>query len=269
MTNDDRRKVAAIVGGGGGIGGAMAQTLARRGYRVALVDRDPERMQLVRESLGSASIDNNYVCDIANETEAAASVLKVGGDMGRIDLLVQAAGLTQVSPCASTGLDVYRRVMEVNFFGVVATTKAALPRLLETKGRIAVLSSICGFAPLVGRTGYCASKHALHGFFETLRCELDGTGVSVTLVCPSFVATDFATRGLSGDGSPMAFERSTTGRSLDPLDVAEAIARAAERRQRLLILGRQGKWSHWLTRICPPLYDRLMSRRFRVELSRL
>lgn len=264
-------KVAVIVGGAGGIGRALAETYGRRGYSIALVDLDSQRLADAQASLLSL-LDrlevHAYPCDITNEERCRDVVRRILEKQGRIDVLILSAGLTQVSPFAITELAVYRRVMEVNFFGTIAITKSALPALLASRGQVVVLSSICGIAPLIGRTGYCASKHALHGFFDTLRCELKSQGVSVLMVCPSFVQTEFATRGLSGDGSRLSFERSTLGKPLHPTEVAEAIYAAAQSRKRLLVLTWPGKVSYWLTRLAPRLYERLMSRQFAIELTR-
>jgi short-subunit dehydrogenase len=133
--------------------------------------------------------------------------------------------------------------------------------LIGTRGQIIALSSIAGFAPLWGRTGYCASKYALHGFLETLRGELKGDGVAVTLLCPSFVNTDFASRGLSGSGAIRDSERSTTGKTLQPTDVAEAIYRATLRRPRLVVLPSTGRLAYLFSRLAPRWYERIMLRR--------
>lgn len=258
----DPQPVVAIFGGAGGIGVGTAAAYLRRGYRVALLDVDPDRLAAAQSRLNAGAAVSTYVCDVTQQTAIARVVEQLLADLGRLDVLVHAAGLTHVSRFDQTDPAVLRRVMEVNFFGVAESTRAALPALLQSRGRIVALSSVCGFAPLVGRTGYCASKYALHGLFESLRAELAGRGVSVTLVCPSFVDTDFAARGLAGDGNRLPGERTTTGAPLDPGAVGEAIFRAAQRRRRLLVLSRQGRLSYWLTRLSPGLYQRLMARRF-------
>jgi short-subunit dehydrogenase len=158
--------------------------------------------------------------------------------------------------------------MEVNFFGVINTTQRFLPALVASSGQIVVLSSICGIAPLIGRTGYCASKYALHGYFDTLRSELLHQGVSILLVCPSFVDTSFATRGLAGDGQRLSFDRSTLGVPMQPAAIARAIMRACQQRKRILVFSWRGMLTYYLTRLAPSLYDRLMRRSFDVELKR-
>ena len=258
------KQVAVIAGGAGGIGQATANRLGKAGMAVAILDRDETLAQQAAEALGSAGIEATAVqCDITDEAACRRAIEEVLEKHGRIDLLIHSAGLTQISPFKDTELEVYRRVMEVNFFGVVALTKAALPYLIESRGQVLALSSIAGFAPLYGRTGYCASKYALHGFLETLRAELKSDGVGVTLVCPSFVATGFAERGLDGGGQQLAKERSTTGKLLQPDDVAEAIHQATRRRPRLVVLSNTGKLSYLISRFAPGMYERMMLKRIR------
>lgn len=261
----DERPVAAIFGGGGAIGLGIARAYACRGYRLALLDYDPQRLAAAESQFSDCT---GYVCDITNDANVAAAVERLQADLGRLDDLVHAAGLTHVSPFAETDPAVIRRVMEVNFIGVANATRLCLPSLRKTKGRIVVLSSVCGFAPLVGRTGYCASKYALHGLFEALRCEERRHGVSVTMVCPSFVDSDFAARGLAGDGAKLAQARTTTGEMLAPDALGEAAVRAAIRRRKLLVVSRQGKLAYWVSRFAPGLYQRLMARRFQEILGR-
>lgn len=259
---DPQVKVAVIVGGAGGIGQAVAHRLGQAGMVIALLDRDEELALKAAESLHSQGINATAIlCDITDESQCRTSIDRVISDCGRIDVLVNSAGLTQISPAEETELAVYRRVMEVNLFGVISLTKAALPHLKEARGHVLALSSIAGFAPLYGRTGYCASKYALHGYLETLRAELRDDGVGVTLICPSFVSTGFAERGLGGDGNELGTERSTTGKLLEPSDVAEAIYRATQRRPRLVVLSTTGKLSYLISRFVPGLYERMMLRR--------
>lgn len=169
---------------------------------------------------------------------------------------------------ADTEIEVFRKVMEVNYFGSLHCTKAALPRLLRSKGQIIVVSSIAGFSPLFGRSGYLASKHALHGLFDSLRSELLQTGVSVLVACPGFIDTEFANRALDGDGSRTPHPRSTLGQQATPRQVAGAILRAASRDQEMLVLSRVGHLTRLLTRVAPGTYQRLMARSLRKELER-
>jgi len=261
--------VVAITGGAGGIGAAIARAFAEVGAKIALLDLDAEALERVAHSLAdTASEVHPLVCDITNTESVDNAIVRSQERFGRLDILVHCAGLTHVSPFIETELDVYRRVMEVNFFGTIGFTKAALPMLIASRGQIIVLSSIAGVAPVIGRTGYCASKYSLHGFFEVLRAELQDQGVHVMLVCPSFVDTDFARSGLAGDGSTLTFERSTTGSLLTPETVARSILAAARKRKPLVVLSFNGKLVYWVARLFPNIYQRAMSRRFHIELER-
>jgi len=264
-----RDKVVVITGGAGGIGSALARAFGRDGAHIALMDRDAEALErAVGTLMDLAPSVLPIPCDVTDADAVSVAVEVVRERFGRLDVLIHCAGLTQVSPFVDTELEVYRRVMEVNFFATVALTKAALPLLIASRGQVIVLSSIAGFAPLIARTGYCASKHALHGFFDVVRAELKERGVHVLLVCPSFVETDFARSGLAGDGTTLQFERSTTGTPLTPDAVARAIYTAARKRKRLLVLSATGKLAYWVSRLLPGVYERGMTSRFRIELER-
>jgi len=196
--------------------------------------------------------------------DCTAALASVVGAFGGVDVLVNNAGITHLGPFRETEVDVIRRVMEVNFFGSVHCTKAALGSLLERRGRIVVISSVAGVAPLATRTGYSASKYALHGFFESLRAEHRKDGLRVMLVCPSFVDTAIGDHALGTDGGPAPRAARTGVRSpARPSDVADAIVRAAARDRRLLLVGRGAKLSWWIARLAPSLFERLMIRRTR------
>lgn len=149
--------------------------------------------------------------------------------------------------------------MAVNFFGAVHCTRAALPSLLERRGQIVVLGSLTGFAPLLYRSAYNASKHALHGLFDTLRMELEGTGVSVTLACPGFTATDLRKSALVGDGSVTRQPVQVLGSQVaSPVEAAEAIFQGAARRRRLLVLSNVNWRARLLARFFPRLFEKLL-----------
>ncbi len=199
-------------------------------------------------------------CDVTSTEECASALAAVCEEMGGVDVLVNNAGQTHLSHFADTDVDVLRKVMDVNFFGAANCTKAALPSLIERRGQIVVLSSVAGFAPLGGRCGYAASKHALHGLFESMRAELQPKGVHVMMVCPGFTDTGIGRNALGGDGGPATAKRTTTGTPAPPERVAEAIYRGVLRRRRMLVLSAVGKASRLVSRLAPSLYERLMAR---------
>lgn len=257
--------VAVITGAASGIGRALARRWAKAGARVALLDRDREGLQAEAAELRAAGAEVVACeCDVTRREDCEEAVREVAETWGGIDVLINNAGITHVSPFADTDSDVVRRVMDVNLFGALHSTQAALPSLVERRGLVIVISSVAGFAPLAGRCAYSASKHALHGLFETLRSEQAANGLAVMMVCPGFTRTSIESHALAGDGGTLGGGRSTFGREADPDEVADAIYRGALRRRRLLVLTPVGKLSWIVTRFWPALYERMMLRRMGV-----
>lgn len=252
------RKVVLVTGACAGIGRALAQRFAQAGARLVLLDLD----QAALDSLAQHLRDHHNVevlalrCDVAEAAAVEAAVALAVEQFGGIDLLINNAGITHRSRFADTDLAVFQRIMQVNYFGALHCTRAALPSLLARRGQIVVLSSLSGFAPMLDRSAYNASKHALHGLFETLRLELAGSGVNVMLVCPGFTATDIRKKALVGDGSVTAQPIPFVGKVNAPQDTAEAIYRAAVRRKRLLIHSNVNWLARLLARLSPRLFER-------------
>ncbi len=259
---DSQRSVAGCVvvvtGAAGGIGRALAHRFARAGSKVAVLDVDAGGAELVAADLRSGGADAiALACDVTSEEACHRAITAVIQRWGGVDVLINNAGVTQLGNFADTPPSLYRRVFDINIFGAIHCTQAALPSLKERRGAIVVLSSVAGLAPLYGRSGYSASKHALHGLFETLRCELDGSGVDVTMVCPGFTDTGIEQHALGSGARP------TVGKAASPADVADAIYGGVVARRRLLVLSTVGKLSWLIIRFAPALYDRLMLRRMR------
>jgi short-subunit dehydrogenase len=181
-------------------------------------------------------------------------------------VLVNNAGISHRSAFSDTQLDVLRRVMDVNFFGAVHCTHAAIASLRARKGQIITISSVAGFSPLIGRTGYAASKHALHGFFDSLRTEVQDDGVGVLMVCPSFIDTGIDRAALGADGQPAAQGRKTTGGETQPSEVAAATLDAARANKNMLLFSSTSKAAWWLSRLWPTRYASIMKRRLRAEI---
>ena len=257
-----------MTGAGGGLGRAIALRFAQAGARIAAVDKDASGVeQLQGEIEGRGGQCLALPCDITDAEACARAVAAAVERFGTLDVLVNNAGMSQRSGFAATDLAVIRRVMDVNFHGAVHCTKAALPHLLAARGLIVAVSSVAGYTPLIARTGYAASKHAMHGFFESLRTELAPAGVDVMMVCPSFIATRIDRNALGGDGQPVRHAQVTIGDPLSPDTVAERIFAGAERRRRLLLVGRTAWQAWWVSRLAPGLYEKLMARRLKGELE--
>ena len=264
-----REATVVITGGGGGLGSALAAAFGRAGARVAVLDVDEASVaRSVRDLEEDGVTAFGVVCDITDPAACDDALAAVRRELGPVDVLVNNAGLTHRSAFIDTDVDVFRKVMEVNYFGAIHCTKSALDDLTVRKGLIITISSIAGIAPLLGRTGYSASKHALHGLFGSLRSELAPAGVGVLLVCPGFTATDFRFKALGADGTVTSHPQSSVGRMATPEEVAEAVLRAAEGNRRLLILSPTGRITRWMVALAPGLYERIMARSLHSELDR-
>jgi len=258
-------RVILVSGAAGGLGAALCRRFAAAGARIAATDVDAAGLDALVSALRAGGAE--ALALPADVTDSAACNAVVAGALahfGALDGVISNAGISHRSLLAHTDPQVIRRVMEVNFHGAVALTHAALPHVVERRGVVAAISSVAGFAPLVGRTGYAASKHALHGFFDSLRSEVEGAGVTVTLVCPSFIATGIGAAALSTSGA-----RLTTGGESSPGQIAERVFDAMARGRRLLLPDRTSRIAWWVSRLAPAAYARLMKRRLGGEFPGL
>lgn len=262
---DFNGKVVVITGAAGGLGAAFARRFVAAGARVAVLDLNGQAAQALAAELGQAL---GLGCDVTDPAACRAAMEQVIERFGGIDLLVNNAGITHRSAFADTRPEVYAKVMGVNFFGSLYCTQAALPSLLARRGQIAVISSVAGVAPLYGRSGYSAAKHALHGLFGTLRAELKASGVGVTILCPSFTNTGIAGAALDGDGTLTKHQQSTVGKISTPEEVAEALFSAVSAEKRLVVLSPVGKLTYWMSKLLPGLYEKLMLGSLKSELER-
>ena len=258
-------KVVVITGAAGGIGQALAREFGvRQGARLVLTDIDADRLEEARAALGDGV---QVIVQAADVRDAAAcqAVIDAGvARWGGIDVMINNAGMAHRSLFEDTSDEVLRRIIDVNLFGSIYCTRAALPSLLKRRGHVIALSSVAGVAPLVGRTGYAASKHALHGFFETLRAEVRRRGVHVLMVCPGFVDTPLNRRALGGDGQPVNRDRAD-GDPMSPDALAGAIAAATARRDDFLFPTALSRAAYLLSRLAPSVYERMMLRNQRDE----
>jgi NAD(P)-dependent dehydrogenase (short-subunit alcohol dehydrogenase family) len=254
------RKVVLITGGCAGIGRALAERMAQAGARLAIFDLDQNALDgLVQHLYDHHNADVlGLRCDVSDVTAVQQAMALVVERFGGIDVLVNNAGITHRSRFADTHLAVFERIMAVNFYGAVHCTQAALPSLLTRRGQIIVLSSLSQYAPVPDRGAYNASKHALHGLFETLRTELADTDVNVMLVCPGYTATDLRKNVLVGDGSTSPQPVLTMGRVASPKDVAESIYQGALKRRRLLVVSNLDWRARLVARCFPRLFEHLL-----------
>jgi len=214
-------QVVLITGASSGIGEALARAFAREGAELVLVARrraELERVAASAEGARSIHIVPFDLSDVGAIPTKADEIIRL---VGHVDHVVHNAGVSQRALALETSIEVDRRLMEINYFAVIALTKALLPHMLRVKGgRFVVVSSLVGLFGVKLRSAYSASKHALHGFFETLEAEHYDDGIRVTMVCPGFVATNVAKNALRGDGTVHGHLDEANASGIDPADAA-------------------------------------------------
>jgi NAD(P)-dependent dehydrogenase (short-subunit alcohol dehydrogenase family) len=251
-----RGRTIIITGASSGIGAAAAVASGRRGANVLVAARRRDELAKVAADAKAAGAPQAHAieCDVTSETANAHLVAEAVRLTGRLDVFVANAGVTMVAPFATAKPETFRRVMDVNYFGALWGLKAALPHVLAQKGQLAVVSSFTGKRGVSTRSGYAASKHALHGLCDSLRVELLGTGVGVTLYCPGFVDTPIRDRAL--ELSPGAVESRPKG--MTPEQSGEELVRAIERRKRELVSPFSLRLALALDALVPSLVDRII-----------
>ncbi|MHB0818944.1 SDR family oxidoreductase [Stutzerimonas stutzeri] len=254
------RKVVLITGGCAGIGRALAERMAQAGARLVIFDLEQNALDGLVQHLADRHNAEalGLCCDVSDAAAVQQAIALVVERFGGIDVLVNNAGITHRSRVVDTSLKVFERIMAVNFYGALHCTQAALPSLTARGGQVIVLSSLSQYAPVPDRAAYNASKHALHGLFETLRGELEGTGVNVMLVCPGYTATDLRKNVLIGDGSTAPQPALAVGRVASPQDVAESIFQGALKRRQLLVLSNLDWRARLVARCFPRLFEHLL-----------
>ena len=247
--------VAIVTGAGGQIGRALMADLEERGATPVGIDL---------ERACPESDDRYLACDITDEAAVASVFEEVDRrHPGGMDLLVHSAAVSAIGRFEDHDLATHRRVMEVTHLGAVAVTQAALPALRRARGRIVLIGSVTGFAPVLGRPPYVAAKHAATGLFTTLRPELAPDGVSVTICHPTFVTGGMAE---ASDRAP-GRERATSGEELTPQDVSTALLDGVAAGHDLVLVGRTAKQAWVISRHLPRVYAWVMRRRLRASAA--
>jgi short-subunit dehydrogenase len=251
--------VVVVTGASSGIGRALALQLADQGARLALAARNVEQLEQAaaqcRQRGGTALV---VPTDVARQDQCKNLIERTVAEYGRIDTLINNAGISMwVRFEELQTLAPLEQIMQVNYFGSVYCTHYALPYLKETRGRIVTISSLAGKTGVPTRSGYAASKHALVGFFETLRVELADCGVSVTLIYPGFVCTEVRKRAFGADGTPLGKSPVQETKVMTAETCARLIVPAIAQRKRELVMTFRGKAGQWLKLIAPRIVDRI------------
>lgn len=238
MSDFFKNKRVWITGASSGIGEALALAFAERGAHLILSARNERELQRVAAACGAAASVVVQPLDLAAHDAIPSIVERILRQVGKVDILVNNGGISQRALARDTTLDVDKRLMAVNYHGTVALTKALLPSMMTHQlGHIVTITSLMGKfgAPL--RSSYAAAKHALHGFFESLRAELGDAPIQITLICPGFVRTNISLNALTGDGSTQGTMDGATDKGMAPEALARGILRAIEQGKREAYFG--------------------------------
>lgn len=271
MNGTLHNKTIIITGASSGIGLACAEAFSKQGANLVLGARRYVDLCEIAQSLETTyGIRAVAVqCDVASEMDCRALVEQAVTTFGGVDVLVNNAGISMRALFADLDLSVLRRLMDVNFWGTVYCTKYALEALLHSRGSVVAVSSIAGYRGLPGRTGYSASKFAIHGFMESLRVENLKTGLHVMLACPGFTASNIRQTALDGTGSEHGETSMDEGRMMTAAEVAERIVQGVIGRKRTLVMTRQGKLAVWMNKLLPAWVDRKVYQLFASEKNPL
>ncbi|WP_328185357.1 SDR family oxidoreductase [Marinobacter sp. OP 3.4] len=259
--------VTLITGAASGLGWAMARYWYQAGHCLVLADIDAEALLRRRAELGDDTRVHIVTVDVTRRDELQRLVHETEITFGRLDLLVNNAGITHRSPATDTNPKVFRKVMAVDWQGPVELTQLALPLLEQSRGGIICIGSMAGWMPVPGRAGYCAAKGALAQFFEVLRLELEPRGIHILMVYPSFLDTPIEHNALGADGNKASHARSTIGGLSSADDMARMIDQALNRRKRWLLPDAVSRFGSLLWRIAPALYLRAIRRKFAGDIA--
>ncbi|HUP62356.1 MAG TPA: SDR family oxidoreductase [Thermoanaerobaculia bacterium] len=256
---DFQDQVVWITGASSGIGEALAIAWSREGARVILSARNAAELERVRRLCASPDRHIIKPVDLTDGAGIAFAAAEVLRELGHVDVLVHSGGVSQRALAVDTDLATDRQIMELNYFGTIALTKAILPSMLERRaGHIVPISSVIGYVGVPLRSAYAASKHALHGFFNALRAETHKHGIRVTIVCPGYVRTKVSENALRGDGTPHGQLDETHARAMLPEEVAPAILRGVAKGKSEVHVGGREIQAIRLQRHFPRLVSRVL-----------
>jgi dehydrogenase/reductase SDR family protein 7B len=250
-----------ITGALSGIGEALAYELSQAGARLILSARNVEKLHQVKSRCPNPQQHWVIPLDLADTNTLDAAVTQVFQEVEKIDVLIHCGGVSQRALAQETDLAVDRRIMEINYFGTVALTKSILPSMRQHQsGQIVVISSVVGKFGTPLRSAYAASKHALHGFFDSLRAEVYDAGIRVMLVCPGFIKTDVSRHALTGKGEAYGKLDEAQAKGMEVRVCAKRIVRAMEQQKEEVYIGGKEVWGVYLKRLFPRLFSRLIRR---------
>lgn len=252
-------RIVWITGASSGIGAALARELSRQGSTIILSARNVKKLEEVRQTLDDPARHEVLPLDLTDIASLEGIAQEAVSYYGRVDFLINNGGVSQRSLAIETDIETDRKLIETNYLGPVALTKALLPSMLSlNKGHIVVISSLTGKFGTPLRSGYAASKHALHGFFDALRAEMWREGIAVTLVCPGYIKTDISINAMTGDGTPQGTMDKGQANGMLPEVLAQKILRAVEAGKNEVYLGGFERIGVYVKRLFPDLFCRMI-----------
>jgi short-subunit dehydrogenase len=264
-------KIVVITGASSGIGKAMATEFAKQGVNLVLGARQYVTLcQITQDIEIQHKVRAVAVqCDVTVEEDCAALIKQAILTFGKIDVLINNAGISMRALFKDADLKVLKALMDVNFWGTVYCTKYALPEITKTKGSIVGVSSIAGYKGLPGRTGYSASKFAMNGFLDALRIENLKTGVHVMIACPGFTSSNIRNTALDQNGTQQGESTLEEDKMMTSEEVATLIVNGVVNRERTLIMTGQGKLTVFLSKFLPAFLDKQVFNVFAKEKNAL
>lgn len=255
-------KVVWITGASSGIGEALVYEFAKQEARIVLSARNKAELERVANTTGLGERDILVLpLDLEKPEEMTSKTAQVINHFGRIDILVNNGGLSQRSLAKDTGWEVDRKLLTVNTLGTIALSKAVLPYFLRQKtGHFVTITSLVGKFGSPMRSGYSAAKHALHGFFDSLRAELTEENIFVTLVCPGFVQTNVSVNAITGNGTAQNTMDEATANGVTAQYCAQQIVRSIKARKREVYIGKKEVLGVYLKRFLPGVFARMIGK---------
>jgi len=255
-------KVVWITGASSGIGAACAEICSQQGAKVILSARNVGKLEMVSKNLQSES--SILPMDVSDSASISQKTKEAIAAFGKVDVLINNAGISQRGLVRETDLEVDRRIFEVNFFGNIAVTKALLPHMTSRgSGNIAVISSIAGKLATAGRSTYAASKHALHGYYDALRAEVTDDGIGIHMICPGYVKTDISINALSGDGKVHGVMDPNQDAGISAEACANSIIDAISSGKKEIHLGKMEKIAVQIRKMSPSWYHNFIWKKAR------
>ena len=254
-------KIVVITGGSDGIGKALVAQFLALGAKVATCGRNENKLSLLATEFPSSNLFTAQV-DVSKQEQSEAFIKQVVDNWGRIDVLINNAGISMRALVSEVSVQTLQNVMDINFWGTVYCTKAALPFIQQNKGVIVGVSSIAGYRGLPGRSGYSASKFALNGWLEALKTELYASGTHVMWVCPGFTTSNIRNAALDKNANAQGESPMDEGSMMSSEECATHIIHAIEKRKRSLVLTFTGKRTVFMNKYFPAWADKLVHQFF-------